>query len=819
MKFLLIRNFTNSVIYCFLKVLPQEIGQNSFRNCYTDKSSPCVETQNVLLNYQYRALLLRIGIIGLITASICLSQNITISGKVTDGSGGTPLEGAVVKLEKYGLTSTTNTDGDFTLSGSVGIHTSKNYIQHNIISARKGHSALHVTLRKRSAVEIDAFTLQGKNVFKKQNILERGIHTIALPSMGTGVYVYRIKAGADELILKSPSICRISGSSACINHGLTHTTSGKQPKPYESINDVIAVAKDGYLDYRVVVTNSDTNGIEIKMIASAGTVTDVDGNVYQSVKIGNQVWTVENLRTTRYNDGSPIPLDTSSASWDDGDGEKYCYYNNTTHTDSIKKYGALYNWNAVNTGKLAPEGWHVPDKGEWETLQNYLVTNGYNWDGSTDSNRVAKSLAAKADWFESLTNGAIGCDVRANNSTGFSALPGGFRFQGHFIYTVHDGFWWSSTQSSQSWLALYCRLLFSKEGVRINNTYKGTGMSVRLVRSSAKNSPDPSSAGRTGIVEKADYAGVNKANDSYTNRTYTHPDALSTSLMIPDFEPVFWSEDGFVRDWNNCYNYANNRRTDTYASPGEASGQEFNTLTCLSIDSAVLRDGLETCTDITQPIPPGKARIALCVNPGTDFHWYREDRNGMWSHKIGKGKALNRDNSGQPISDPEKADRGGYTDFCGYYFVYSDSLQGRGREHICRRAGQISVDKSTLMKVTIMMYSGRRDPCYYINDEKMFYRIKALLDKAEAINNYSHDIVEPSQLGYRGIQIQINNAKQLERYVLFNNCLEHTSSCNNLKRKRFLHESSQTLKKILIDEAFSRDIIDDEEFLEISDSL
>src|SRR4030043_168747 len=129
----------------------------------------------------------------------------------------------------------------------------------------------------------------------------------------------------------------------------------------------------------------------------SGTVTDADGNVYQTVKIGNQVWTVENLRTTKYDDGSAIPLVTDSAAWAALTTPGFCYYNNTTNADNIKKFGALYNWHAVNTKKLAPKGWHVPTEAEWITLENYLIANGYNWDGTKTENKIAKSMAAKTD--------------------------------------------------------------------------------------------------------------------------------------------------------------------------------------------------------------------------------------------------------------------------------------------------------------------------------------------------------------------------------------------------------------------------------------
>jgi uncharacterized protein (TIGR02145 family) len=206
----------------------------------------------------------------------------------------------------------------------------------------------------------------------------------------------------------------------------------------------------------LVVGISCNNPVSGNNNNSAGTVTDADGNVYQSVKIGNQVWTVENLRTTKYNDGTAITKITDSAAWaniyyDTLTTPAYCYYNNTTNTDNIKKFGALYNWYAVNTGKLAPAGWHVPSDAEWDTLQNYLIVNGYNCDGTTTNNMVAKALSAKTDWESSTTPGTIGCDLTKNNRSGFSALPGGYRtLSGTFRAQGRLGYWRSTTEVDAS---------------------------------------------------------------------------------------------------------------------------------------------------------------------------------------------------------------------------------------------------------------------------------------------------------------------------------------------------------------------------------
>jgi uncharacterized protein (TIGR02145 family) len=229
-----------------------------------------------------------------------------------------------------------------------------------------------------------------------------------------------------------------------------------------------------------------TGGYEpVSADTNTGSITDIDGNVYQTVRIGNQVWTVENLRTTKYNDGSAIPLVTDGTEWAALTTPGYCYYNNTTNTDSIKKYGALYNWYAVDTKKLAPKGWHVPTDAEWDTLQNYLIANGYNWDGTTTDDKIAKSMAAKTDWETHTDPGTIGNDLTKNNRSGFSALPGGYRARsGRFNYIGYDGGWWSATEFDAS--HAYSRFLYFDHDYLFRYSdylgYKSCGFSVRLLK-------------------------------------------------------------------------------------------------------------------------------------------------------------------------------------------------------------------------------------------------------------------------------------------------------------------------------------------------
>ena len=208
--------------------------------------------------------------------------------------------------------------------------------------------------------------------------------------------------------------------------------------------------------------------VKITVTGTSSTVTDIEGNVYHTITIGTQVWMVENLITTKYNDGSAIPLVTDGAAWFASTTPGYCWYNNDPATYK-NTYGALYNWHTVKTGKLAPVGWHVPTASEWTTLTNYLG-------GLSAAGGKMKSTGT----IESGTGLWNDPNTGATNESGFSAVPAGYRgetFGGIGKY----GNWWSSTQNTTSdALGLFLLHNSSNAGSFISYNYNGFG--VRCVR-------------------------------------------------------------------------------------------------------------------------------------------------------------------------------------------------------------------------------------------------------------------------------------------------------------------------------------------------
>jgi uncharacterized protein (TIGR02145 family) len=194
-------------------------------------------------------------------------------------------------------------------------------------------------------------------------------------------------------------------------------------------------------------------------------VIDIDGNEYHQVTIGTQVWLVENLKTTRYNDGTMISLVSDNSAWGSLTTAGYCWYNNDFSNKS--PYGAIYNWFAVNSGILAPAGWHVPTDAEWTTLTTFLG-------GETVAGGKLKE-AGLSHW--RTPNGG------ATNESGFTALGGGHRdVNGLFAALGDDGYWWSATEYGTTGKVWYRDMNYNYAGVvRVSND-KTNGHSVRCLK-------------------------------------------------------------------------------------------------------------------------------------------------------------------------------------------------------------------------------------------------------------------------------------------------------------------------------------------------
>ena len=201
-------------------------------------------------------------------------------------------------------------------------------------------------------------------------------------------------------------------------------------------------------------------------------VSDVDGNYYNTITIGTQTWMVENLKTTKYNDGTSIPLVTDNYQWSILTSPAYCWCVNDASNKN--KYGALYNGYVINTGKLAPEGWHIATDAEWTTLENYISVN------AGKSGSVTKALSSTTDWSISTSPGAIGNNLSINNSSGFSVMPGGVRdVAGVFDKGGTDCYFWTSTGTSP---ITYRNFNYIKYTIYKSNSTRNYGYSVRCIK-------------------------------------------------------------------------------------------------------------------------------------------------------------------------------------------------------------------------------------------------------------------------------------------------------------------------------------------------
>ena len=208
---------------------------------------------------------------------------------------------------------------------------------------------------------------------------------------------------------------------------------------------------------------------ELYLKKNVKNVKDIDGNVYKTVLIGTQLWFAENLKTSKYNDGSPIPNIPDKSQWQNNTTGAWCYYNNDATNNA--KYGNLYNWYVVSpiangNKNVCPTGWHVPTNDEWSILYIFLGNNAGEDDKLKDINNWNKE------------------NKKATNSSGFTGLPGGIRDVGYFKEIGYSGYWWSSTDffsgsTGGHFILRYDNSFNEKDYF---GSFYGNGLSIRCVK-------------------------------------------------------------------------------------------------------------------------------------------------------------------------------------------------------------------------------------------------------------------------------------------------------------------------------------------------
>lgn len=200
-----------------------------------------------------------------------------------------------------------------------------------------------------------------------------------------------------------------------------------------------------------------------------GNVTDIQGNIYKTIIIGEQEWMGENLKATKFNNGTDIPNVTDMTDWVRISTPAYAWYNNDI--SNKETYGALYNWYTVNAGNLCPDGWRVPTDADWIILTDFLGENSV----------AGGKLKATGNKYWNTQN------KDATNESSFSALPGGYRYgyywsSGIFYERGTNGYCWSATECTDT--HVWTRTMNTGNSKVYRSFFtKNNGFSVRCIKS------------------------------------------------------------------------------------------------------------------------------------------------------------------------------------------------------------------------------------------------------------------------------------------------------------------------------------------------
>lgn len=342
---------------------------------------------------------------------------------------------------------------------------------------------------------IDVYDLSGRQILEQSIRLKQGLNTYKIAGLSKGNYVVSIENKnfrASGNLTSTGSAGARPGIEAVHNSATSESLQRKKTKAGTRVEwqynegDVLIFTAWGE-EYSRIMVHQIFNDTHLT-IAFEDCV-DVDGNKYTVVEINGTMWMAENLKTTKFSTNVPIEEITDSADWANAESAAMCYYDNDPYfADSV---GIYYNFYAAATGILCPNGWHVPTETDFENLFVYLQNNGYNYDGSIDTdndyttnNLIAKSLCKGQLWYPSDVDGAPGNNDYPSyvNRSGFSIYGSGMRnsnagTQG--IFTV--GSIWTATEAIAT-KAYRISLTNPAPAPLLNSLNKTYGLSIRCIK-------------------------------------------------------------------------------------------------------------------------------------------------------------------------------------------------------------------------------------------------------------------------------------------------------------------------------------------------
>jgi len=450
------------------------------------------------------SILLTALMIGMILGTMAQKASMTLTFTADSNARHIPLNSILIEnLTQGGDTTLYAPDTVLVLDYIIGIEEISNFsgkgfsLSQNYPNPINGKTTIELLLNEREKVVLTVSDVVGREVANQEFQLEQGIHFFTFYPGRQSLYFLTARADNQTRTIKmfnSPTDAKASGYCKLEYNGQQKTGAGDY-KSRNALNnflfnlgDQLKFTASTNLGERVITSSPTADKIYYfhytgEPCPAAPTVTDIDGNVYNTVQIGNQCWMKENLKTTTYRNGIAIPNVTDVYDWSLlTSGACVWYGNDITRKDS---YGALYNWfTTVDPNGLCPSGWHVPIIDEWIILTDYIGGTADPHGNELKSCRQQYStLGGSCNTSEhprwNSDNNNLGTD-----NYGFSGLPGGYRsFFGSYNYIGYGGNWWSSTEYSAG-NALYRSLDYGIGYVNENplGQNKQLGYSVRCLK-------------------------------------------------------------------------------------------------------------------------------------------------------------------------------------------------------------------------------------------------------------------------------------------------------------------------------------------------